>query len=80
MIIWNLSDLESKGKSAFLLKSSSKRKRTKEELGTVKEVEKKFKKDKQGFFEEFKQMKEERSIMELNVDAGATALEMVQRL
>ena len=54
----------SKGKSAHLLKPSSKRKRTKAELEELKEEEKLFSKDKKRFLEESKKAKEDRNALE----------------
>jgi hypothetical protein len=48
----------SNGKAAFLLKESSKKKRSREELEEVKVEEELLKRDKQGFLREFKKMKE----------------------
>ena len=50
------------------------------EIEEVKEEEKKFNEDKQAFLKEYKQMKEEKAIMNLNMEAGAHALEVVQNL
>ena len=46
------------GKAAFLLKESSKKKRSRNEIEEVKEEELLLKHDKMGFFREFKKLKE----------------------
>ena len=48
----------SHGKAAYLLKESSKKKRSREEIEEVKAEEELLKKDKQGFLKEFKKLKE----------------------
>ena len=48
----------SHGKAAFLLKDSSKKKRSREEIEEVKAEEALLKKDKQGFLKTFKKLKE----------------------
>ena len=48
----------SHGKAAFLLKDSSKKKRSREEIEEVKAEEQLLKKDKQGFLKEFKKLKQ----------------------
>ena len=47
----------SHGKAAYLLKESSKKKRSREEIEEVKAEEELLKKDKQGFLKEFKKLK-----------------------
>ena len=42
--------IENKGRSVYLLKPDSKRKRSRQDLEAVREEEKQFKDDKQGFF------------------------------
>ena len=54
----------SKGRSAHLLKPSSKRNRTKAEIEEIKEEEKLFSKDKKRFLEESKKAKEDRNVLE----------------
>ena len=63
-----------------MLRGDIKRKRSRMEIEEVKEEEKKLNEDKQSFLKEYKQMKEEKAIMNLNMDAGAHALEVVQNL
>lgn len=48
-----------RGRAANLLKGSSKRKRGRAELEEVKEEEKAFKGDRQGFLQEFKRLRQE---------------------
>lgn len=46
----------------------------------MKEEEKKFKDDKQGYFQEVKRLKLDKEERDLNYEAGLTALEIVQNL
>ena len=78
--IYFWSGLGSKGKSAYMLRGDLKRKGSKQELEEVKEEEKKLNEDKQTFLKEYKQMKEERAAMNLNLEAGSHALEVVHNL
>ena len=48
----------SHGEAAFLLKDSSKKKRSREEIEEVKAEEQLLKKDNQGFLKEFKKLKQ----------------------
>ena len=72
--------IENKGRSVFLLKPDSKRKRSREELEAVKDEEEKFKDDKQGYFQSVKRLKLEKDERDVNYDAGLIALEIVQNL
>ena len=49
-------------------------------MEAVKEEEKSFKDDKQGYFQKVKRLKLEKQERDVNYDAGITALEIVQHL
>ena len=55
------------GRSANLLKGSSKRKRTREELEEVKDEEEELRQDKQSFLQEVKRLKESHADLERRV-------------
>jgi hypothetical protein len=59
-----LTYIASKGKSADMMKDSSKRKRTRQEMEDVREMEKDLKDDRQHFLQRTKKLREERDQME----------------
>ena len=58
-----LTPVVSKGKSADMMKESSKRKRTRQEMEEVKEFETSLKEDRQKFLHQAKRMKQERDVL-----------------
>ena len=82
MCINNILDLGSRGKAAFLLKGSSKKKRSKEEMEEVKHEETALKQDKQAFLQEFKRLKtngEHPSVDETEARQNAAVLNNLSR-
>jgi hypothetical protein len=59
--------LAESGRSANLMKASSKRKRTRKELDEVKDEEEELKEDKQAYLQAVKRLREERDQMELEL-------------
>ena len=59
-----LTFIGSKGKSADMMKDSSKRKRTRAEMEEVKEFEQSLKEDRQKFLQQAKRLKQERDMLE----------------
>ena len=58
-----LTHLGSKGKSADMMKDSSKRKRTRAEMEEVREFEQSLKEDRQQFLQQAKRFKQERDVL-----------------
>ena len=59
-MLWYITiNIASKGKGAFLLKGSSKKKRSREEMEEVKQEEELLNEDKQLFLRQFKKLKEQ---------------------
>jgi hypothetical protein len=63
-----------------LLKTDSKRKRSRAELEAVKEEEKECKDNKQEYFQQVKRLKKEKHERDLHYEAGLTALEIIENL
>jgi cell division septum initiation protein DivIVA len=71
--------IDSKGKSADMMKDSSKRKRTRQEMEEVREFEQDLKEDRQKFLQQAKRLKQERDMLQERLSSISQSQQTVQQ-